>query len=225
MRMRPLGCSGSGQRRNTQSSWPSQVTGPGMLSAFSEEPQGEQVTVVVKQWGHMLVKTTTTKKTTDDLVAEKRLHYAPAYLEYYCDINAIYATVKTSNYTCKRMISPLTCRLGSGEDKLCSAAALDLPIAGMNVNPVNCEWLQAGDLQLTLRHRLLHELELSDHWLQVSCAAVATSCLDRRYSAAVCVQAVAPGVSGVGDTKQISTATIWWPVRERKRKLGLRLFF
>lgn len=41
MRMRPLGCGGCGQRRNTQSSLPSQVTGPGMSSAFSEEPQGE----------------------------------------------------------------------------------------------------------------------------------------------------------------------------------------
>lgn len=41
MRMRPLGWLGSGQRRNTQSLWPSQVTGPGMSSAFSGEPRGE----------------------------------------------------------------------------------------------------------------------------------------------------------------------------------------
>ncbi len=46
MRMSPLGWCGSGQRRNTQSSWPSQVTGPGMSSAFSGEPQGEQVTTM-----------------------------------------------------------------------------------------------------------------------------------------------------------------------------------
>lgn len=35
MRISPLGRGGVGQRRNTQSSWPSQVTGPGMSSAFS----------------------------------------------------------------------------------------------------------------------------------------------------------------------------------------------
>lgn len=40
MRMSPLGWGGSGQRRNTQSSWPSQVKGPGMSSAFSGKPQG-----------------------------------------------------------------------------------------------------------------------------------------------------------------------------------------
>lgn len=37
MRMSPLGWCGSGQRRKTQSSWPSQVTEPGMSSAFSGE--------------------------------------------------------------------------------------------------------------------------------------------------------------------------------------------
>lgn len=35
MRISPLGRGGVGQRRNTQSSWPSQVSGPGMSSAFS----------------------------------------------------------------------------------------------------------------------------------------------------------------------------------------------
>lgn len=49
MRMSPLGWWGSGQRRNTQSSWPSQVTWPGMSSAFSGEPQAEQVTMVITE--------------------------------------------------------------------------------------------------------------------------------------------------------------------------------
>lgn len=149
-------------------------------------------------------------------MAEKTLHYAPAYLKYYC---AYCDNTKTFIYTCKGIISPLTCWLGSREDKLGSAAALDLPIASVNVDAVNCERLQAGDLQLTLSHRLLHELKFSDHRLQVGRAAVAASGLGRRDSAAaavVVVQAVAAGVSGVGDTKQVSTATIWWPGRERK---------
>lgn len=63
------------------------------------------------------------------------------------------------------IISPLTCWLGSGENKLCCAAALNLPIAGVNVDAVNCERLQAGDLELALSHRLLHELKLPDHRL------------------------------------------------------------
>lgn len=41
----------------------------------------------------------------------------------------------------KQITSPLTCRLGSGEDELCCAAALDLSIAGVNVDAVNCERL------------------------------------------------------------------------------------
>lgn len=102
---------------------------------------------------------------------------------------------------------------------------MDLPIASVNVNAVNCERLQAGDLQLTLCHRLLHKLKFSERWLEVGRAAVTASGLEGRDSAAaaaavVVVQAIATGVSGVGDTKQVSTATVWWPGRERQRKLG-----
>lgn len=66
----------------------------------------------------------------------------------------------------------LTCRLSPGEDKLGRAAALDLSIAGVDVDAVNCERLQAEDLQLPLRHRLLHELELSFCWLHICIAGV-----------------------------------------------------
>lgn len=122
-------------------------------------------------------------------------------------------------YICKEIIPPLTCRLGSGEDKLCSAAALDLSIAGVNVDAVNRERLQARDLQLALRHRLLHEVKLSVRRLQ---GAAVTCGLERRDSAAVGVQPVAVGVSGVGNAKEISAATIWWPGGERKRVVGWR---
>lgn len=46
----------------------------------------------------------------------------------------------------------LTCRLGSGEDKLRCAATYDLSIARMNIDAVNRKRLQARDLQLTFRH-------------------------------------------------------------------------
>lgn len=46
----------------------------------------------------------------------------------------------------------LTSRFGSGEDKLCCAAGFNLVIAGMNVDAVNCKWLQAKDLQFSLCH-------------------------------------------------------------------------
>lgn len=45
-------------------------------------------------------------------------------------------------YICQQIISSLTCRLGSGEHELCGAAALNLLIAGVNVDAVNCERLQ-----------------------------------------------------------------------------------
>lgn len=91
---------------------------------------------------------------------------------------------------------------------------MDLAIAGVNINAVNCERLQAGDLQLTLCHRLFHKLVLSDHRLQISGAAAVASSLERRDSA-VGVQSVAAGESGVGDANQISTPTIWWSEREK----------
>lgn len=115
---------------------------------------------------------------------------------------------------CKQVTS-LTCWLGPGEDELCGAAALDLSVAGVNVYAVDCERLQASDLQLTLRHRLLRKLKLSVYWLHFSDAAV-TSGLERRDSAAVGVQSVAARVSGVGYSKEIPAATIWWPGEEEK---------
>lgn len=130
-------------------------------------------------------------------------------------------------YICKQISSPLTCRLGSREDELSGAAALDLTIAGVNVDAVNGERLQARDLQLALRHRLLHELKLSVHRLRI-CGAAVTGGLERRRSAAVGVQPVAAGVSGVSYAKEISTATIWWPGGERKRveeRVGRENFF
>lgn len=56
MRTSPLGWCGSGQRRNTQSSWPSQVTWPGMSSAFSGEPQAKQVTIVITEATTLSIK-------------------------------------------------------------------------------------------------------------------------------------------------------------------------
>jgi len=112
------------------------------------------------------------------------------------------------------ILSFLTCWLGSGEDKLSSAASLHLPVARVDVDAVNREGLQPGDLQLTLRHRLLHKVKLAVGWLQVGGAAV-TSSLERRDSAAIGVQAV--GVSGVGNTKKISAPPIWWPTSENDR--------
>lgn len=91
----------------------------------------------------------------------------------------------------------------------------------MNVDAVNRERLQARDLQLALRHRLLHELELSVGRLKVRGAAV-TSGLERRDGAAVGVLPVAAGVSGVGYAKEISAATIWWPGGERKSMVEWR---
>lgn len=118
-------------------------------------------------------------------------------------------------YICKQIFPPLTCRLGSGEDELCSAAALDLSIAGVDVDAIHCERLQAKDLQLALCHCLLHKLKFSFGRLHVRCAAV-TSGLERRDRAAVGVQPVAAGVSSVGYAKEISASTIWWPGGEMK---------
>lgn len=119
-------------------------------------------------------------------------------------------------YCICEQVTSLTCRLGPGEDELCGAAALDLSIAGVNVYAVDCERLQASDLQLTFRHRLLRKLKLSVYWLHLSGAAV-TSGLERRDSAAVGVQSVAARVSGVGYSKEIPAATIWWPGEEEER--------
>lgn len=104
----------------------------------------------------------------------------------------------------------LTCRLCSGEDELGRAAASDLSIARVDVDAVNGEGLQTEDLQLALRHRLLHELELSVRRIGFGGAAVAGN-LERRGRAAVAVQLVAPGLRGVGDAEQISAAAIRWP--------------
>lgn len=108
---------------------------------------------------------------------------------------------------------PLTCRFGPGEDELGRAAALHLSIAGVDVNAVNGEGLKAGDLQLPLCHRLLHELKLPLRGFRVGAAAVAGG-LERRHgaaAAAVGVEPVAARVSGVGDVKEVSTPAIRWP--------------
>lgn len=85
----------------------------------------------------------------------------------------------------------------------------------MDVDAVHGERLKAGDLQLPLRHRLLHELKLFLRGLRVGAAAVAGS-LQRRpggAAAAVGVEPVRPArVSGVGDVEEISAPTIRWPV-------------
>lgn len=77
----------------------------------------------------------------------------------------------------------LTCRFGPGEDELGRAATLHLSVAGVDVNAVNGEGLQAGDLQLALRHRLLHELKVSLRGLRLYAAAVAGG-MERGHSAA-----------------------------------------
>lgn len=84
----------------------------------------------------------------------------------------------------------------------------------MDVNAVNGEGLKAGDLQLPLRHRLLHELKLPLWGLRVCAAAVAGG-LERRHgaaaAAAVGVEPVAARVSGVGDVEEVSAPAIRWP--------------
>lgn len=105
----------------------------------------------------------------------------------------------------------LTCRFGPGEDELGGAASLHLSVAGVNVNAVNGEGLQAGDLQLALRHRLLNELKVPLRGLRLYAAAVAGG-LERRHSAAAVGEEPIPArVSGVGDVEEISAVAIRWP--------------
>lgn len=105
----------------------------------------------------------------------------------------------------------LTCRFGPGEDELGRAATLHLSVAGVDVDAVNGERLQAGDLQLALRHRLLHELKVPLWGLRLYAAAVAGS-VERRHSAAAVGEEPIPAqVSGVGDVEEISAAAIRWP--------------
>lgn len=77
----------------------------------------------------------------------------------------------------------------------------------MNVNAINGEGLQAGDLQLPISHRLLHEVVLPVG--EVGRAAVARG-LERRDRAAVGVRLGAAGPSRVRHSEQISATPIWW---------------
>lgn len=108
------------------------------------------------------------------------------------------------------ILPPLTCGPGPGEDELRGAAALDLPVAGVDVDAVHREWLQAGNLQLALRHRLLHEIKLPVGRLQVCRGAAVVRGSGRLDGAAVA------GLSGVGYAVEISAPAIWRPAGERK---------
>lgn len=121
---------------------------------------------------------------------------------------------QSQSKTISGFFSSLTCRLGSGEDKLGGAAALNLSVAGVNVNPINGEGLQARDLQLPISHRLLHELVL---WFSVVGEAAVAGRLERG-DRAVGVQLRVARSSGVSNTKQISAASIWGPAGENGRK-------
>lgn len=112
--------------------------------------------------------------------------------------------------------SVFTCRFGSGEDKLCSAATLDLSVAGVDVDPVDGERLQAGDLQLALRHGLLRELKVSVQRLCAAAAAAVAVSLDRRKRAAVEGRPAVAPVCGVSYTKDIPPASIWRPAEQRQ---------
>lgn len=87
----------------------------------------------------------------------------------------------------------------------------------MNVYAVNGEGLQAGDLQLALRHRLLHELKVPLGGLHLRAAAVASGLEGRHRAAAVGEELIPVRVSGVGDVEEISAATIRRPGTDEKR--------
>lgn len=80
----------------------------------------------------------------------------------------------------------------------------------MDVDAVNREGLEAGDLQLPLRHRLLQELKLPLRWLRLCAAAVAGG-LEGRHGAAVGIEPVAARVSGVGDVEEVPAPAIRRP--------------
>lgn len=104
----------------------------------------------------------------------------------------------------------LTCWLGPREDELGRAAVLNLPVAGMNVDAVNCERLQARYLQLLFSHLVIHDLVLLIGWLRVREAAV-TAALRRGDYGAIGVKLEAACTSGVGNAEKISATAIWRP--------------
>lgn len=116
-----------------------------MSSAFSGEPQGEQVTMVnTEVWIHSFVCPAFVNIFGFNFTSyHKRFGRNTYHEDYWNDTTAPvkYVNYSSMYYICKQITSPLTCRLGSGEDKLCGAAALDLSIAGVNVDAVNCERL------------------------------------------------------------------------------------
>lgn len=78
----------------------------------------------------------------------------------------------------------------------------------MNVDAVNGEGLEAGDLQLALRHGLLQELVLSFGRLLLGAAGAVSGCVGGRVGTGVAKGLVAPHISGVSNTKNVSTAPI-----------------
>lgn len=104
-----------------------------------------------------------------------------------------------------------TCGLGPGEDELGGAAALHLPVAGVDVDAVNGEGLEAGDLQLALRHRLLGEVKLS---VRRHAAAVAVR-LRRGDGAAVEGEPAGAPAGGVGHADDIPPPPIGRPGQQR----------
>ncbi|TNN64035.1 hypothetical protein EYF80_025758 [Liparis tanakae] len=117
---------------------------------------------------------------------------------------------------CRNTQSSLPSQVTGPEDELGGAAALHLPVAGVDVDAVHRERLQAGDLQLALRHGLLREIKLPVGRLQVGRGAAVARGLGRLDGGAVGVQPVAAGLSGVGDAVEISAPAIWRPAGERK---------
>lgn len=51
----------------------------------------------------------------------------------------------------------LTCRFGAGEDKCTHAAVPNLFVAGVHIDAVNCEGLQAANVSTTLLHLLFYK--------------------------------------------------------------------
>ncbi|KAF3832154.1 hypothetical protein F7725_025819 [Dissostichus mawsoni] len=110
---------------------------------------------------------------------------------------------------------PLTCRFGSGEHELSGAAALDLPVAGVDIDSVDGERLQAEDLQLAL----VHACSTKSNSFSAGSASVELLLLPafggergggRGGRGVGEKEAVATRVSRVCDTEKISAFTIRW---------------
>lgn len=100
-----------------------------------------------------------------------------------------------------------TCRFGPGEDKGAGAAAAHHLVAGVEVDAVDGEGLQQGDLDGLGRHLVLREGVFLD-------GGDAVRVVVPRAEAAV---AAALGVNcAVRETKDVPPPAIWWPGVQKK---------